>query len=112
MRGNILMTFLLSGALTLFVFCAAGAGANDAGSRAGEAGFKEYCSECHADGGNIVNPAKTLSRADREKNGVTTAKDIIGIMRRPGAGMVQFDEKTLPQAQAEEIADYILHTFK
>lgn len=78
----------------------------------GEAEFNKHCISCHANGGNSINPARTLSKADREKNSMHTAKDLIGAMRNPGPGMTAFDEKTLPQSDAEKIADYILNTYK
>jgi cytochrome c6 len=77
----------------------------------GEDGFKEHCAACHADGGNIIKPDKTLSRADREKNGIRTVNDIVTIMRKPGEGMIPFDTDTLPDKEATDIADYIVKTF-
>lgn len=74
--------------------------------------FKEHCAVCHPGGGNIVNPKKTLSKKDREANGIKTAKDLIKNMRNPGPGMNKFDEKTLPEKEAKAIAEYILKTFK
>ena len=78
----------------------------------GEALFKQHCAVCHPDGGNIVNPAKTLHKKDREANGVKTAKDIMGKMRKPGPGMTMFDVKTISNKDAKEIAEYVLKTFK
>jgi cytochrome c6 len=78
----------------------------------GEALFKRYCSLCHPDGGNNVNPQKTLHKKDREANGVKTASDIMGKMRNPGPGMTTFDEKTIPDKDAKKIAKYILKKFK
>jgi cytochrome c6 len=78
----------------------------------GEDLFKLHCAACHADGGNIINPKKTLKKADREANGVKTAKDIIGLMRKPGPGMTTFDAKAIPEKDVKAIADYILKTFK
>ncbi len=78
----------------------------------GKKEFEEHCAVCHKDGGNLVNPAKTLHKRDREANGVKTAKDIIGKMRKPGPGMTQFDKKTISDKEAKAIADYILKTFK
>jgi len=106
------MMYLLAGVLGVLIFSAVAIGAQSANLHMGEAGFREHCAECHADGGNIVNPKKTLSKADREKNGIKSAGDIITIMRKPGEGMVLFDEKTLSDAEAGRIADYILTTFK
>jgi len=79
---------------------------------AGEAKFKEHCMICHPDGGNIVNPQKTLHKKDREANNIRTEADILKIMRNPGPGMTQFDEKTVPDKDARAIAAYILKTFK
>lgn len=109
--GNKLTTYLLTGVLGIFTFTA-GEGMVEANPAIGEAEFKEYCAACHADGGNFINPTKTLSKMDREKNGMRTAKDIMKIMRKPGEGMTMFDEKTLPEKEAKEIADYIIGNFK
>ena len=78
----------------------------------GEAGFKENCAECHSGGGNIVNPSKTLSKKDRNTNGIKTADDIVKIMRKPGEGMTKFDEKAISDNDARKIAEYIIDTFK
>jgi cytochrome c6 len=86
---------------------AQGAGAD----KGGEALFKEHCAVCHPDGGNIVNPKKTLHQKDREANNARTAEDIIKLMRKPGPGMSTFDQKTLSDKDAAEIARYILKTF-
>jgi cytochrome c6 len=77
----------------------------------GEALFKQNCSICHVDGGNIVNPQKPLHKKEREANGVKTAGDIIKKMRNPGPGMTMFDKKTISDKDAHKIAEYILKTF-
>jgi len=77
----------------------------------GEALFKQHCAVCHPEGGNIVNPQKTLHKKDREVNGVRTASDIVWKMRNPGSGMLKFDERTLSDIDAKEIAEYVLKTF-
>jgi cytochrome c6 len=74
--------------------------------------FKEHCAVCHPDGKNIVNAKKTLSKSDREANGIKTAKDIVKNMRKPGPGMTPFDEKAISDKEAMAIAEYILKTFK
>ncbi len=79
--------------------------------QSGEALFKQNCSVCHVDGGNIVNPQKTLHKKDRVANGVKTASDIMNKMRNPGPGMTKFDKKTIPDKDAHKIADYILKTY-
>ncbi len=80
-------------------------------AESGEALFKQHCAVCHVNGGNIVNPKKTLHKEDREANNVKTVADVIHRMRNPGPGMVKFDEKTIPNKEAKEIAEYILKTF-
>jgi cytochrome c6 len=74
--------------------------------------FKAKCAACHPDGGNIINKEKTLHKKDREANKLKSAKDLVKYMRAPGAGMPKFDEKSLPDKDAREVAEYILKTFK
>jgi len=83
-----------------------------ANGNAGEAEFKQHCAVCHPDGDNIINPKKTLHKKDLDANGIKTAADIIKKMRNPGPGMSQFDEKTISDQEAKQIAEYILKTFK
>ncbi len=87
------------------------AGADEKG-KTPEAAFKANCAVCHPGGGNIINPKKTLHKADREANNVKTAADIVSKMRNPGPGMTTFDKKTISDAEAKKIAEYILKTFK
>jgi cytochrome c6 len=42
---------------------------------------------------------------------VKSASDIVGNMRNPSPGMTKFDEKTVADADARAIAEYILRTF-
>ena len=106
---KIFMLFLIS-AVTVVVFATV-AMAKEQGIN-GEGLFKQYCFICHVDGGNNVNPQKTLHKKDREANGVKKAADIVGKMRNPGTGMTKFDEQTIPDKDAKAIAEYILKTFK
>jgi len=78
----------------------------------GEAKFKEHCALCHPDGGNIVNPKKSLRKKDLMANNIKSEADIVKAMRKPGPGMTAFDAKTLSDKDAGEIAKYILTTFK
>jgi len=87
----------------------------------GEALFKQNCSTCHPDGGNIFNKSKTLSKNDREMNNIKTADDIVKKRRNPEAldlshpdqwcGMKVFDETKLSDRDLRKIAEYILKTF-
>jgi cytochrome c6 len=98
----------------ILVMCCVGAvaSAEKASNDAGAKEFKEHCAMCHPDGGNVVNPKKTLHKGDREANNVRTEADIIKIMRKPGPGMTTFDQKTISDDEAKGIAKYILKTFK
>ncbi|MRR06320.1 MAG: c-type cytochrome [Deltaproteobacteria bacterium] len=80
-------------------------------AKTGEALFNQHCTVCHSDGGNTINPEKTLHRKNREANGIKTAEDIIRNMRNPGPGMIVFDEKTISDTDAKAIAEYVLKTF-
>jgi cytochrome c6 len=96
--------------IPLVLIChAAPAPASD-GSQ-GEQAFAKNCAVCHPGGGNIINAAKTLHKASLSANGIRGPADIVGKMRNPGPGMTQFDEKTIPDATARAIADYVLKTF-
>jgi cytochrome c6 len=77
----------------------------------GKALFALHCESCHKDGGNLINPGKTLSRADREAGGITTADDIVKLMRNPGPGMPRFDDSTLTKEQARAVAEYVIQSF-
>lgn len=77
----------------------------------GKADFEMFCSGCHPDGGNAINPAKTLRKMDREANGVKTAADIVKIMRKPGQGMRAYTKEDISNKRAKALAEYILKTF-
>ncbi len=82
------------------------------GNKAGEAEFNEHCVMCHPNGGNIINPQKTLHKKDLEANNIKTPDDIVKIIRNPGPGMPKFDESAISAEEAKKIAEYILATFK
>lgn len=99
-------------AFAVAAFAASGLAGDAPKGKTGEDLFKEHCAVCHPDGGNIVNPKKTLHKADREANGLKKASDIVKVMRKPGPGMSEFNAETLPDKEAKKIADYIIKTFK
>ncbi len=78
----------------------------------GEEIFKAKCAACHPDGGNIIKKEKTLHKKDLEANKLKNAKDLAKYLRAPGPGMPKYDEKSLPDKDAKEVAEYILKTFK
>jgi len=78
----------------------------------GEALFKQYCAACHPDGGNVSDPGRSLHRSVLKSNHISTADDIIRVMRNPISRMIRFDASTLSDRDARAIAEYILTTFK
>lgn len=108
MKRALNATIVLLGALILAAGHAVTAGA---AGKSGEDLFQEHCAACHPDGGNIVNPKKTLKRKDLIANGVAGEAEIIRLMRNPGPGMLTFDANTISDNEARAIAKYILGTF-
>lgn len=82
-----------------------------ASMRLGESKFKEHCAVCHPDGGNIMNPKKTLHKKKLAANKMASVAAITKNMRNPGVGMTRFDEKIITDKEAKAIAEYILKTF-
>ena len=78
----------------------------------GEQLFKERCAPCHPDGGNTVNPKKTLHSRVLADYGIKNARDIASVMRNPGPGMPRFDEATIPDQDAVLVGEYVLATFR
>ncbi|HEX8948230.1 MAG TPA: c-type cytochrome [Dissulfurispiraceae bacterium] len=78
----------------------------------GKALFEKHCASCHPSGGNIFNPRKTLQKGDMDDNKITTAWDILKVMRNPGPGMPKFGKKAMLEKDARLIADYILLEFR
>jgi cytochrome c6 len=97
-------------AIVLVLYLGAGSRVQADGKSGGSL-FKEHCSLCHPDGGNIVNPKKTLHKKDLEANNIKTKDDIVRLMRKPGPGMTTFEVKIIPDKEAREIAEYIMKTF-
>lgn len=88
------------------------AGAATALAATGQELFKTHCSACHPDGGNIINPKRTLQKADLAQHGIKSWQGIVKNMRNPGTGMTKFDKKTITDKEAKAIAEYVLKTFK
>jgi len=118
MRNSMRMVFMVCSVFLSVVFLT---GTGFPEEKTGEALFKANCASCHPDGGNILNPKKTLSKKDREANNILTAADIITKMRNPGpapthpqewSGMKMFDKYKISDNEAQKIAEYILTTFK
>jgi cytochrome c6 len=78
----------------------------------GEELFKQYCSSCHPDGGNVSDPERSLRGSALRSHHITRPRDIVRIMRTPISRMISFDAATLSDNDATAIADYVLYTFK
>ncbi len=78
----------------------------------GEKLFAQHCAVCHPQGGNIVNPKKTLGKKALAANNIKTEEDISKLLRNGAPGMPKFDENAISKKDAQEIARYILKTFK
>ncbi|QXE89647.1 c-type cytochrome [Geomonas subterranea] len=74
--------------------------------------FKVRCAPCHPDGGNVINPRKTLHGGVLADNGIASPSGIMNRMRNPGPGMTRFDQGTIPDSDARLIAEYILATYR
>lgn len=87
-------------------------GAPPKASQRGAELFRERCAPCHPDGGNTINPKKTLHAAVLKDNGIKTPADVVRVMRRPGPGMRSFDAASLPDRDATLIAEYVLAAYR
>jgi cytochrome c6 len=95
-----------------FYIQAAAAAEQSAKADSGEKLFTQQCAVCHPQGGNIINPQKTLSKKTLSANSIKTEEDIIKIMRKGAPGMTKFDIATISDENAKLIAGYVLKTFK
>ena len=81
--------------------------------KTGEELFKQHCASCHPNGGNTMNPQKTLGAKEMaERSNITKPEDIVKVMREPGPGMPKYDEATMSNNDATKISEYVLATFK
>lgn len=119
-----LLSILCAAAATLFVLICAGETAGERPTstmentgvssemlKEGKELFAQNCNICHPNGGNIINPEKSLQKESLKKNGITTAEDILHIIRNPGPGMRKFSRDRLSDEDALKIAEYILNTY-
>ncbi|MGB9082692.1 MAG: c-type cytochrome [Desulfuromonadaceae bacterium] len=81
-------------------------------TKTGEELFRQFCHNCHPDGGNVSDPKRTLHGSALRKNHITRPEDIVRIMRNPLSRMIRFDTETISDKDARTIAEYILNTFR
>ncbi|NJL84499.1 MAG: c-type cytochrome [Chloroflexaceae bacterium] len=73
----------------------------------GAAIFKAACAQCHLGGKNLVNPAKTLQKADLEKYGMYSAEAIITQVTNGKGAMPAFKSRLKPE-EIEAVSSYVL----
>ena len=81
-------------------------------SPAGEALFRQFCFNCHPDGGNVSDPKKSLQGSALRENNITNPENIVKIMRNPQSRMIRFDVGTISDRDARAIAEYVLDSFR
>lgn len=69
--------------------------------------FSANCAACHVGGGNMVNPAKTLKKADLEKYEMASLEAIMSQVKNGKAAMPAFGGR-LTDEQIENVASYVL----
>lgn len=94
---------LMAIALT-FAFNSSPAWAGDAAS--GAKIFSANCNACHLGGKNTINPAKTLKKADLEKNSKFSEEAIIAQVTKGAGAMPPFGGRLSP-TQIEDVAAYV-----
>jgi len=78
-----------------------------AGSAGANEVFDKNCAACHKDGGNIMNPDKTLSKESLEKNGVNSVDAVKKLVSEGKAPMPAF-KGTLDGAQIDEVSAFVI----
>ncbi len=69
--------------------------------------FAKYCSSCHKDGGNIMNPKKTLSKDHLATNKVDNIGSISALITSGKPPMPAFG-KDLSDKEIADVAKYVL----
>ncbi|MBE9100677.1 cytochrome c6 PetJ [Vacuolonema iberomarrocanum] len=69
--------------------------------------FSSNCAACHIGGGNVVNGAKTLRKADLEQYGMASLEAIQMQVKNGKAAMPAFGSR-LDDEQIEAVAAYVL----
>ena len=107
--GELVMKRLIASLLIIFsavlVIGLSPAWAADAAK--GAAIFSANCASCHMGGKNVVNPAKTLSKADLDKNAINDAKSITTQVLNGKGAMPSFKGR-LSEEQIADVAAYVL----
>lgn len=98
--------------MVLIALAASASGCTGSSRTSGEQLFALHCASCHPDGGNTINPSRTLRQPDLRANDISTPGDIVAKMRNPGPGMPRFSPAVIPDRDALRIAEHILASFR
>ena len=82
-----------------------------AGTASAGAVFDKNCASCHAGGGNIMNPDKTLSMDSLKKNGADNVGAIKKIVKNGKAPMPGFGS-SLDAKQIDAVSKYVFDQAK
>jgi cytochrome c6 len=76
--------------------------------------FRDNCYRCHPDGGNIINPSKTLHQNSLAANNLQSENALLQYLINPGPGMPRLihRENGLSEPDAKKIIQHIMKTFK
>lgn len=83
-------------------------------TKSGEMLFVENCSRCHPNGGNIINPSKTLKQGTLAANNLQKEDALLTYLLNPGPGMPRLIHRDtgLSEPDARKLIHYIMETFK
>ena len=98
------LTIVLAAGIMVCSFVLAGVTQDSAQGGAGEAVFQRNCAGCHANGGNVIKPAKPLKGAPAMQKFDT----FLAWIRNPAQPMPVFSTSKISDQQAKELYDYIL----
>ena len=101
-------TVLCAAAICVALLSAGGFGQETVKSKIGEEEFKENCSSCHPNGGNVIKPEDTLKGSRMLKDFET----FLSWIRKPVQPMPAFSASQLSEEQARQLYDYIVKASK
>jgi len=90
---------ILALSIACLLMIAGSAGANEV--------FDQNCAACHKDGGNIMNPNKTLSKESLEQSGMNSVDAVKQRVSEGKAPMPAF-KGTLTDAQIDEVSAFVI----
>ena len=99
---------LSAAAICVALLSVAGFGQEAAKSKIGEEEFKENCSSCHPNGGNVIKPEDTIKGSPMLKDFET----FLSWIRKPVQPMPTFSASQISEEQAKQLYDFIVEASK